>query len=88
MRRLKRLLRCVKSKMLFATIALMTLLSTTACTQVVSEYDSLVAPDVVEYTLEQQKQALNELQTNDVPMLHEFMKDYKVMRDQSRAAKK
>lgn len=54
----------------------------------------LYLPDVVEYTKEQQHQVLEEITTDDdppkcrVPMVCEFLKDYKVMRDQTRAARK
>jgi len=53
----------------------------------------LTLPDVPEYTKDQQKQVLEEITTDDdppkcaVPMVCEFLKDYKVMRDQTRAAK-
>jgi hypothetical protein len=48
----------------------------------------LVLPDVVSYSREQQNRAADELEQFDVPMLREFMKDYKVMRDQTREALK
>jgi len=56
----------------------------TAC----STAHSNALPDVIEYTKETQIKAAKELQGNDVPTLLEFMKDYKVMRDQVRVAKK
>lgn len=55
----------------------------TACAQ----GNSRAVPDVVSYTQEQQTQAAEELETNNVPTLTEFMKDYKVMRDQTRYLK-
>lgn len=57
---------------------------TTACSK--GHFDAL--PDVVGYTKETQIKAAKELQENDVPVLLEFMKDYKVMRDQVRVARK
>jgi hypothetical protein len=56
----------------------------TACSTVHSD----ALPDVIEYSKEMQIKAARELQTQDVPTLTEFMKDYKVMRDQVRVAKK
>jgi len=47
----------------------------------------LVLPDVVEYSKETQNKAADELESQNVPTLREFMKDYKVMRDQTRVAK-
>jgi hypothetical protein len=55
----------------------------TAC----SAGHSSAQPDVVVYSKETQKKALNELKNNNVPTLKEFMKDYKVMRDQVRVVK-
>lgn len=62
----------------------MTLPLLTACAQ----GSSRALPDVVEYSKETQREALKELQTKNVPTLKEFMKDYKVMRDQTRSLKK
>lgn len=45
-------------------------------------------PDVVEYSKDAQNKAADELESQNVPTLREFMKDYKVMRDQTRVAKK
>lgn len=53
-----------------------------------AKYNDLALPDVVEYTKEQQKKAAIELENNDVPMVKEMVKDYVVMRDQTRAAQK
>lgn len=60
----------------------MMLLCLTAC----AAGHSSALPDVVEYSRNTQSAALKELQTQNVPVLKEFMKDYKVMRDQVRVA--
>ena len=63
--------------------------SLTACAGATfSEEATLVLPDVVEYSRDAQDKAADELETQNVPTLREFMKDYKVMRDQTRVAKK
>lgn len=59
----------------------------TGCAREVSEIQKLVLPDVVVYSKEVQNRAAHELQTQNVPTLAEFMKDYKVMRDQVRVAR-
>lgn len=64
-----------------ATIVLMTLLLLTACVK----GNSRALPDVREYTAAEQTQAADELEQNPIPRLREFMKDYKVMRDQTRS---
>ena len=63
----------------------MTVSFLTACTQ----GRSRALPDVVKYSREQQKQAAEELKENCRldKILCEFMKDYKVMRDQTRILK-
>ena len=57
----------------------------TACETVT--FSPAAIPDVVEYSPKVQEAAADEIERNDVPVLTEFMKDYKVMRDQARAAK-
>jgi len=52
-----------------------------------SKEAQLALPDVVEYSRETQSKAADELEENDIPVLREFMKDYSVMRDQTRRAK-
>lgn len=52
-----------------------------------SEEAQLVLPDVVEYSKDQQNQIADELEGNNVPMLWEIVKDYFIMREQTRAAK-
>lgn len=47
----------------------------------------LVAPDVVVSSTEQLTKAATEVETQEVPQLTEMMKDYCVMRDQSRTLK-
>lgn len=71
--------------MRFAIIALLTMSLLTAC----SQGRSRALPDVVEYSREQQKQAAEEVKENCKlgKILCEFMKDYKVMRDQTRKLK-
>lgn len=70
--------------MRYAIIGLIVMLSLTACSQGTSR----ALPDLVEYSKSTQAKAAKELQNNNVPTLLEFMKDYKVMRDQTRALKK
>ena len=69
--------------MKYVITVLMTMLLLTAC----SQGRSRALPDVVEYDRQTQTQAAKELQTQNVPTLKEFMKDYKVMRDQTRKLK-
>lgn len=59
----------------------------TACCRDSFEYQNLILPDLIEYPTELQIQGAKEIRDNDVPVLAEFMKDYKVMRDQVRVAK-
>jgi hypothetical protein len=70
--------------MRYAIIVLMTSSLLTACAGTNS---NLALPDVIEYSKETQIKAARELETQNVPTLAEFMKDYKVMRDQVRVAK-
>ena len=77
--------------------ALMTLSLLTACSTPV--FDKRGLPDIREYSAQEQKQAAQELQNAKcdpranvpeectIPTIKEFLKDYKVMRDQTRAAK-
>lgn len=70
--------------MKFVIIALVTLSCLTACAQGTSR----ALPDVVGYDKATQNKAADELENNKVPTLMEFMKDYKIMRDQTRSLKK
>lgn len=47
-----------------------------------------VLPDLKVYSRPVQKSAATEMQTNACPVLNTFMVDYKVMRDETRAAQK
>lgn len=51
-----------------------------------SDEAKLAIPDVIEYSLDRQISAADELEQFKVPTLMEFMKDYSVMRDQARRA--
>lgn len=62
----------------------MTLSLLTACAQ----GRSRALPDVQKYDKETQNKAADELETFNVPILSDMMKDYKVMRDQTRSLKK
>lgn len=63
----------------------MLLLCLPACAAVDSKATrTLTAPDVVAYTRAQQAQAADELERCGCPVLEEMMRDYCVMRDQSR----
>lgn len=64
-------------------IVLMSIPLLVACAQGTSR----ALPDVVEYDRATQNTAADELENNNVPTLTEFMKDYKVMRDQTRILK-
>lgn len=68
--------------MKYATVALMCLLSLTACSTPAS--NKLTAPSVVEYSAAKQKAAAAEIIGGACPVLTEFAQDYCVMRDQSR----
>lgn len=72
--------------MKFAVIALMTLSFLSGCAREPSR--KLILPDVVEYSKATQIKAADELQACHSPTIMEFMKDYSVMRDQTRAARK
>ena len=48
--------------------------------------DALALPDIVAYTPAIQARAADELEACPAPTVMEFMKDYGVMRDQTRAA--
>jgi hypothetical protein len=60
------------------------LLSLTAC-GATDRFNALTCPDVQAYSKALQQKAALELCSQNVPTLAEFMKDYKVMRDQARA---
>lgn len=69
-----------------AIIALILPLYLTACAGADTDASrALTAPDVTAYTRAQQVQAAAELEGCSCPMLEEMMRDYCVMRDQSRA---
>lgn len=70
--------------MKFAITALILLPLLSGCSGVISKPTGLTCPDVVNYSRETQASAASELTTQNVPVLTEFMKDYSVMRDQSR----
>lgn len=73
--------------MRYVIIGLMIASLLTACGREISKFETVTFPDVVVYSLNVQKKAAVELETYDVPTLAEFMKDYKVMRDQVRVAR-
>lgn len=65
------------------------MLSLSACAQVSSKNSSLTLPDVIEYPLEAQKKAADEVKSRQCPIIAEtFMIDYKIMRDQTKASRK
>lgn len=65
--------------------ALILALCLTGCATADSrESRALTAPDVVAYTLQQQRQAADELEACVCPVVLDMMKDYHVMRNQSR----
>lgn len=69
-----------------AIAALILPLCLTACVGADSKATrALTAPDVVAYSRAQQTQAAAELERCACPVLEEMMRDYCVMRDQSRA---
>lgn len=45
---------------------------------------SLIAPDVIQYSQKQLNTAVKEMRTYPIPQVTEMMKDYCIMRDQSR----
>lgn len=55
----------------------------TSCAPV--SFNKLACPDVLEYSANIQNKAANEIEKNNIPTIIEFLKDYKVMRDQSKA---
>lgn len=65
------------------TLVLMTMLLLTSCSTAASR----ALPDVIQYSKDKQRLAAYELTNNNVPTLMEFIKDYKVMRDQTRSLK-
>jgi hypothetical protein len=78
-------------KIEFAIIALTVMVLLAACDPAPSNPSTALIADVPEYTAEQQKRAAEEMETHCdlLPMVCDtFMPDYKVMRDQARAAKK
>lgn len=74
-----------------AITALTLTLLCSGCAQEVSSIQRLIAPDVIEYSPKTQKAAAAEIEASlqpggcPIPTLIEFVKDYGVMRDQSRA---
>lgn len=69
-----------------AITALAAMLLLTSCNGVSSNVGRpLTAPDVVEYSLETQRSAANEIRSGACPVLGDiFIPDYHVMRNQSR----
>lgn len=68
--------------MKYAIVALMCLISLSACTKAVSN----TAPSIVEYSKAKQKAGGREVDSGACPVLTEFLQDYCVMRDQARVA--
>lgn len=73
--------------MRYAIILPLLMLSLTACTPARSN-SALILPDVKTYTKAVQQQAAAEMASQACPVLNGFMVDYKISRDQTRAAKK
>lgn len=71
--------------MRYAIAALIPTLLLAACAPV--RFDTLACPDVVLYSPAVQKQAADEIEAGAAPVLTEMVKDYSVMRDQSRVCK-
>ena len=71
--------------MKYAITALIPLVLLTGCAR--ENFSELYLPDVVEYTREQQNKEASEIESNDIPMIIEMLKDYGVMREQTRAAR-
>jgi len=71
--------------MKYAITALIPLFLLTSCAT--ASFDALYLPDVVEYTKEQQTKAADEIETNNIPTIIEMMKDYHIMRQQTKAAR-
>jgi hypothetical protein len=72
-----------------ATIALIMMLCSSGCAEAPSEAGKrLILPDIVVYPKALQKAAADEIEKNACPVQTELVKDYSVMRDQTRAAKK
>lgn len=61
-----------------------------ACTHGVSNENTeqLLLPTIVEYSKDTQRQLAQELESGSCPISKEFIIDYGIMRDQTRAAKK
>lgn len=55
----------------------------TACGTTISR----ALPDVQKYTEEERHKAIQEIESGTCPVLVEYIKDYKVMRDQTRSLK-
>jgi len=72
--------------MKFVTTGLMMTFLLTGCDPATS--DALIMPDVVKYSVKTQSAAADEIEAGFCPVMTEMVKDYSVMRDQSRAAKK
>ena len=73
-------------KLLITALIALSLLTACGGATFSGEEAELVLPNVVEYSNAVQDTAADELESYDVPTLTEFMKDYKVMRDQTRTA--
>lgn len=63
-------------------LTLCSVLTVAACAP--ARFDTLACPDVVVYSPATQKQAAAEIEAGAAPVLTEMVKDYGVMRDQSR----
>lgn len=59
-----------------------------ACERGISNADTkqLILPTIIEYTADKQRQLASELESGSCPVSAEFIRDYGIMRDQTRAA--
>ncbi len=66
-------------------IALICLSFLTGCAK--EPFSTLICPEIVQYSKNTQKEAARELTnpTNNIPVLIEFITDYSVLRDETRA---
>jgi len=77
-------LRTLKSWTKFAPIPLMCLMLLSGCETVPSR----VLPDIKPYSKSVMVQAANEIESNTCPALNNFMVDYHIMREQTRALRR
>ena len=85
------MLKLKSNKALCVTLCLATTLLLVSCKTVNSdgfETKSLILPDKIVYTSEQQAALATELTTNDVPMCVLFVKDYHVTQQQIEIARR